>query len=224
MLRLLTALIAWTAMAAAAFPALADDDPLYAKLHCYEVLSDGTVRLHFGVTNLSTVAVRPSLNLFTVGDRERPTPTTYEPGYTPRVFSTTVTPAPGFIVSWALGQGDFVLGIDTGNLPADLECTSTAEGPQGPPGPPGPQGPPGPGGPPGPPGSANVHPSTAVFTFPGSGRLTISDRHVVPTSVILLQYVGGSAHLKKLSVEHVTTGQFTARGAPGRMFRYVIFN
>lgn len=214
MLRFLLGPMIASALVTAALPALAQNEPLYPRLECYQELPADLklpedppnlkfpvrrVRMHFGVTNLLTVAVTPSLNIFTVGDIERPTPRTYEPGYTPRAFSTAVTPAPGLIVSWALGQGDFVLGIDTGNLTPDQRCSSVAPG---------------------------ILPSAQVYTFPASGMLTIEDPNVTPRSVILLQYVGDlrPRSPRKLSVTDLQDGQFTATGHRGRQFRYVVFN
>jgi hypothetical protein len=208
MLRLLLGPVIASALVTAALPALAQNQPLYPRLECYQELPADekedspavrSVRMHFGVTNLLTVAVTPSLNTFTVGDIERETPRTYAPGYTPRAFSTTVTPAPGLIVSWALGQGDFVLGIDTGNLRPDQRCSSVAPG---------------------------IFPSAQVYTFPASGMLTIEDPNVTPRSVILLQYVGNlrPRNPRELSVTDLQDGQFTATGHRGRQFRYVVFN
>lgn len=250
MLKRLVGLFAWTAAVTAAFPALAQVYsppyyPLYVTLECYDPLPNGDVRLHLGVTNLLQVQVGippfsngfpGPLNLFTFRDIMRATPDTFMPGYTPRAFSTTVTP-PG-VAAWVLGQGDYAWAIETANLSPDQQCAQGVEGPQGPPGPegspgpPGPQGlqglpgPPGPQGPPGPPGPPNaaVHPSTAIYTLPPGGRLTIFDGNVTPTSVILLEYVGGDRGSRRLTVHRVAPGQFTAQGAPGRRFRYVIFN
>lgn len=116
-------------------PAHAQSDPLYPVLDCWEPVSAGEVRLHFGVTSLATVDVSPSLNIFVVGDVAFPTPTFYFPGYDPRVFSITVpTVAP--TIAWALGQSDYVLFLDVAALGPDDRC--------GPPGPVGPEGPPGP--------------------------------------------------------------------------------
>jgi len=235
MLKRLVGLTAWAAMVTAAFPAVArayDPPyyPLFVQLECYDPLPNGDVRLHLGVTNLLQVGVQippfsngfpGPLNLFTFRDRDRATPDTFMPGYTPRAFSTTVTP-PG-VAAWVLGQGDFIWAIQTANLSPDEQCAQGVEGPEGPPGPQGPQGPPGPPGPEGPPGNSSIHPST-VHTFPPGGRLTIFDVNVTENSVILLQYVGGDRGSKKLTVHSVAPGQFTAQGAPGRSFRYVIFN
>jgi hypothetical protein len=117
--------------------ARAQSVPLYPNFECWETVSATEVRLHFGVTNLSTVDVNPSLNIFTVGDVAFATPTFYFPGYESRVFSITLsnTAAP---ISWALGQSDYALFLDPATLGPDDRC--------GPPGPPGAQGPAGPAG------------------------------------------------------------------------------
>jgi hypothetical protein len=98
-------------------------------------------------------------------------------------------------------------------------------GPQGPIGATGPQGPQGAIGPQGATGNNNVFPSTQEYQFPGTGVITISDSHVLATSMILVQYVGptgvgGAATV----VTDVENGKFTVTGTSSRKFRYVVFN
>ncbi len=93
-------------------------------------------------------------------------------------------------------------------------------GPQGPQGPIGPQGPQGPQGPAG--NSPNIFPSTQVYTLGRDGKLTVTDAHVTPNSVILLQYIGGDKEAPDAT--EITAGRFTVKGHPNRKFRYVVFN
>jgi hypothetical protein len=113
--------------------AQAQADPLYPVLECWDQAGDTEVRLHFGVTNLLTAEVTPSLNDFTVDAVPIPAPPSFLPGYSPRVFSVTVPTSSG-PVSWALGQPDYVLSVDPSNLDPDEQCSSVAgvEGPAGP--------------------------------------------------------------------------------------------
>jgi len=115
--------------------------------------------------------------------------------------------------------------------PQGLTGQQGATGPTGPQGPIGPQGVPGqtgPQGPTGPQGAAgnnNVFASSQVYEFSGTSVMTISDPHVLPTSMILVQYVGqtgvgGAATV----VTDVETGKFTVSGTNGRQFRYVVIN
>src|SRR5215471_11386281 len=105
-----------------------------------------------------------------------------------------------------------------------------SQGPQGTqglignPGPIGPQGPQGPAGPIGPAGNPNIFPSSQVYTFVGTSTMTISDPHVVATSLILIQYVQPGVGGSPTTVTSVQTGQFTVTGTSGRQFRYVVFN
>jgi hypothetical protein len=107
-----------------------------------------------------------------------------------------------------------------------LDGAPGAEGPQGLPGPPGPAGPQGPIGPqgpqgsPGPPGASNVFGPSQVYTVPSNGRLTITDPNVTPTSLLVLQYVGGNL-LSPIAL-NVTSGKFTVVGLPRKQFRYVV--
>jgi hypothetical protein len=112
-------------------------------------------------------------------------------------------------------------------------------GPPGPPGPPGMQGPQGVQGPPGAGGSAgssNIFPSQ-VLTLSKRGRLDVTDAHVTSTSVIILQYVGGSpapGHddddrderhgTRHPHVSDISAGHFSVDGLPSRQFRYVVIN
>jgi hypothetical protein len=113
--------------------------------------------------------------------------------------------------------------------PQGPQGTTGATGPQGPQGVQGPAGPQGPQGPQGlqgqqgPPGnSPNIFPSTQVYTLAKDGKLTVTDAHVTPNSVILLQYVGGDKDAP-VALE-IVNGQFSVKGNPNRKFRYVVFN
>jgi hypothetical protein len=59
-----------------------------------------------------------------------------------------------------------------------------------------------------------------VYTVPSNGRLTITDPHVTPTSLLVLQYVGGNL-LSPIAL-NVTSGKFTVVGLPRKQFRYVV--
>jgi collagen triple helix repeat protein len=98
-------------------------------------------------------------------------------------------------------------------------------GPQGPQGPTAPQGPQGATGPQGAAGNNNVFPSSQVYQFPGSGVITISDPHVLATSMILAQYVGATGVGGAATVvTDVENGKFTVTGTGSRRFRYFVFN
>lgn len=99
-------------------------------------------------------------------------------------------------------------------------CVQGSPGPVGPAGTQGPKGDTGPQGPPG--TSSNIFPSAQVYTLPKGGKLTITDAHVTPNSVIYLQYIGGGQNPP--DVISVTNGQFEVQGVPNRKFRYVVFN
>jgi hypothetical protein len=98
-------------------------------------------------------------------------------------------------------------------------------GPQGLTGAAGPQGPQGATGPQGAAGNNNVFPSAQEYEFPGIAVITISDAHVLATSMILVQYVGATGVGGAATVvTYVQNGQFTVTGTAGRKFRYVVFN
>jgi Collagen triple helix repeat (20 copies) len=107
----------------------------------------------------------------------------------------------------------------------------------GPPGAPGSPGPPGVQGPPGLPGSSNAFPASQVLTLSKRGRLDVTDANVTPTSIIILQYVGGSpAHghdddgrddghgTRHPHASDISAGHFNVDGIPSRQFRYVVIN
>ena len=80
-------------------------------------------------------------------------------------------------------------------------------------------------GPQGPPGNTNLFPSAEVYTFPGTGTLTILDANVTPTSLIVLHYVGGGvapALSPNPVVTSVAPGQFTVSGVASKPFRYAV--
>jgi hypothetical protein len=128
-------------------------------------------------------------------------------------------------------QGSTWVALDysTGALPEEglFWALFAARGEQGPPGadgapgPPGPQGPQGPQGDPGPPGSSSVT-ASPVYTMPKRGLPTITDANVSPTSVLVLQYVGGNL-ISPVAIE-VKNGRFVVAGLPGKKFRYVVVN
>ena len=97
------------------------------------------------------------------------------------------------------------------------------QGIQGPQGLTGPQGPQGPQGLQGVPGNPNIFPSAQVYQFPGTA-IMISDPHILKSSLIILQYVGPGTDGVATTVVKVDDGNFTATGAAGRKFRYVVFN
>jgi hypothetical protein len=98
-----------------------------------------------------------------------------------------------------------------------------ATGTPGPRGPAGPAGPAGRQGEPGPAGDRLTFPSSQTRRFPRSGRRRIEDAHVMPSSVILVQYVGRAGR-RPTAVAQVQAGSFVAKGSPGRRFDYVVFN
>ena len=100
------------------------------------------------------------------------------------------------------------------------------------------QGPPGVQGPPGLPGSSNVFPASQVLTLSKRGRLDVTDPNVTATSIIILQYIGGSpAHghddddrdeghgtPRHPHAPEISAGHFSVDGIPSRQFRYVVIN
>ena len=91
-------------------------------------------------------------------------------------------------------------------------------GPQGPIGPQGPQGPQGPAAP-------NTVFASTIYTIAKGDKITIQDARITPTSVILLQYVGGDKGKgDDLRVESIVAGAFTVHGKHDEPFRYVIIN
>jgi hypothetical protein len=202
-------------LAAPTPPAAAACPALYPSLLGWVRLDVEQVRLFLGVSNLSTSAETPAINL--LDPSAFSPPVTFAPGFTvPLSIDVDVALVPRVV--WFLGCE--LLVVDLAALPEAQQWPTSA----GPPGPAGPAGAPGPAGPPGPPGSAGVHPSPLVYTFPRSGELTISDSSVTSESVILLQYVGGRTAARELIVLAVGPGQFTAKGSPGHRFRYVVFD
>lgn len=189
-----------------ATPALAAIEALlFPRLDCFDRVDDTRVTLRVGVDNLNTEAVSdPSINFFTPSSVTPPT--SFLPGYTPRVLAVTVpttTPPPEnkpTVVSWILGASGNTLSIDATLLRDAQLCAAGAEG------------------------DPSVFPSTLVHTFPQEGVLMIEDPNVTPDSAIILQYVGGERNPKAPIVLSVETGQFTAQGSKGRQFRYVVFN
>jgi hypothetical protein len=77
-------------------------------------------------------------------------------------------------------------------------------------------------GPVGPAANQNTFPSAQSYTFPRTGRLTITDPNIKADSTILLQYVGGE--IFPLIPFNIKAGQFTVIGVPTKKFRYVVFN
>lgn len=80
-------------------------------------------------------------------------------------------------------------------------------------------------GPQGSPGNSNLFTSAEVYTFPSTGRLTIFDENVTPTSLIVLMYVaGGVAPVLSQNPVLMSTapGQFTATGVVNKPFRYAV--
>jgi hypothetical protein len=98
-----------------------------------------------------------------------------------------------------------------------------ADGPEGPRGPEGPVGPQGPAGPRGTSGDQLTFPSPTTRSFSSLGRRRISDAHVTPTSVVVVQYTGEGGS-KPTSVSEMRAGGFVALGSPGRHFKYVVFD
>jgi hypothetical protein len=62
--------------------------------------------------------------------------------------------------------------------------------------------------------------SSATYTFPRNGRLTITDSRVTTDSIVQVEYVGGS--LVPGLVIDIAAGKFTAIGLPGKQFRYLL--
>jgi hypothetical protein len=75
----------------------------------------------------------------------------------------------------------------------------------------------------GPPGDQLTFPSPRTWSLSDRGRRRITDAHVRPTSVIVVQYVGQPG-AKPTSVSQLQPGGFVAIGSPGRHFRYVVYN
>ena len=210
--------------------ASADIFQLYPKLDCVEPINSTTWRVYLGAANMGHLIFSPLAYETTEINNAQPNifdpslytpPTVFPPGYTPRLFSIDISN--GESTRWFLGNGTLL--IDPSQFTDSQRC-GTVPGPQGPAGPAGPQGaqgPQGPQGPPGPPGDSNTFRASQKYVLPGGGVVTITDPHVDASSVILLQYVGGRGG-SELVVVDVQAGQFTARGTPGRQFRYVVFN
>jgi hypothetical protein len=64
--------------------------------------------------------------------------------------------------------------------------------------------------------------TSSVNTFPNNGKITINDPNILPTSIVLVQYVGGQ--LLPPAALNVVAGAFTAVGLPGQKFRYAVMN
>src|SRR5262245_19565275 len=127
--------------------ASADILPLYPKIDCFEQRDSTTWRVYLGAFNMHTDRTglpaevnNPQPNLF---DPSLFTPpTTFPPGYTPRLFSIDISL--GDSTTWFLGNGTVLIGPS--QFTDSLRC-GTVPGPQGPAGPRGDAGPVGPQGP-----------------------------------------------------------------------------
>jgi hypothetical protein len=67
--------------------------------------------------------------------------------------------------------------------------------------------------------------SGQIYTFPSSGTLTILDPSVTPTSLIVLNYVGGGIApvlSQNPIVTSIAPGQFTVAGVASKPFRYAV--
>lgn len=69
---------------------------------------------------------------------------------------------------------------------------------------------------------SNVILSTAAYTFPRNGRLTIADARITADIVVQVEYVGGNL-VPGIAVD-ITAGKFTAIGLPGKQFRYLLIH
>ncbi len=118
---------------------------VFPKFECYSAVDANNVTFWFSVDNQSTTPNTPSINIF------EPTrfvpPSSFDPGFTPRVFSITVDPNADPVAYWFL-DGDIVV-VDTTQPGSDKLCANSQQGPPGVQGPAGAQGPTGPVGAPG---------------------------------------------------------------------------
>jgi len=185
---LIKALILLLGFLVPALGASADPVPLYPKFECFDRIDDGHVRLRFGVDNQTTSEQTPALNIFTVGDFQYVTPSTFDPGYQSRVFSLTVD-SNAEPITWALGQTEVLLVLDPASLTDDQLCgprgpqgpagpkgDTGAQGPQGAIGPQGPAGPQGPRGPTGLPGAAALKACATISSRVNAGGTRRSRR------------------------------------------------
>jgi len=157
----LSCALALCAAIASWLPAIAqasDDDLVYPKFECYDVLDANAYTFRFGTFSFKDSAATPAINFFEPSRFDPPM--SIGPGYTPRALAVTLDPTVEPRIIWFLGSKNPLV-VETQALPAALECSSVPEGPPGPSGPQGvpgpmgsagPQGSPGPAGPPGPPG------------------------------------------------------------------------
>ena len=67
--------------------------------------------------------------------------------------------------------------------------------------------------------------ASTIYRIGKGDKITIQDARITPTSIILLQYVGGGKGKgDDLRVESIVAGAFTAHGKHDEPFRYVIIN